>query len=284
MGSYRNSPHWTRCSDGEWAVCVPGSKVAPGTQITLSKADGSLQSVVITNYIEESSYGSLYEADTSDSDRMYRAAETTILRINKESSSGEFIGSEGEIYETTLNDCTCMDFLTRRLACKHMYRLARELGSSDYSLPDGNADITTVSTELQTAPKKHWVHMLSLIVSIFCLVFGTIFFIDYADISFVAPWFVGFFIFLCISIATKQKNLKTSKLSVFLAFPSSMFMFLSIFESGIVPTIIFFVIFTIFLAPTLVFAFVVSAPISNDSTEDLITVQDSTNNEDVHAE
>lgn len=31
-------------------------------------------------------------------------------------------------YDTTLSDCTCFDFLERHLPCKHIYRLASELG------------------------------------------------------------------------------------------------------------------------------------------------------------
>jgi hypothetical protein len=61
--------------------------------------------------------------------RLQRAktAELTPVSLDRESRSGIFIGNWGE-YETTLQGCTCMDFSRRKLPCKHMYRLAIELG------------------------------------------------------------------------------------------------------------------------------------------------------------
>lgn len=41
------------------------------------------------------------------------------------------------VYQTTLKECTCTDFLMRRLPCKHIYFLARELGYLD-DLPKPN--------------------------------------------------------------------------------------------------------------------------------------------------
>jgi hypothetical protein len=55
-----------------------------------------------------------------------RKAECTPLHIDKENCCGQFSGSHG-CYNTTLNECTCIDFIRRRLPCKHMYRLAIEL-------------------------------------------------------------------------------------------------------------------------------------------------------------
>lgn len=37
-------------------------------------------------------------------------------------------GSGAEPYDVTLSGCTCSDFYSRGLPCKHMYRLAQELG------------------------------------------------------------------------------------------------------------------------------------------------------------
>lgn len=54
----------------------------------------------------------------------------TPLRIFTESNSGIFAGSDGSFYKTTLGDCTCPDFAIqgRLQPCKHMIRLAMELG------------------------------------------------------------------------------------------------------------------------------------------------------------
>ena len=42
-----------------------------------------------------------------------------------------FKGSGKKPYDTTLEKCTCIDFFRRRLPCKHIYRLAFELGVFD---------------------------------------------------------------------------------------------------------------------------------------------------------
>ncbi len=56
-----------------------------------------------------------------------KKADCTPISISKEEESGVFSGSHGT-YSTTLESCTCVDFSRRRLPCKHMYRLAMELG------------------------------------------------------------------------------------------------------------------------------------------------------------
>ncbi|SHJ75294.1 SWIM zinc finger family protein [Tepidibacter formicigenes] len=50
--------------------------------------------------------------------------------VDFEQKTAEIIGSRGT-YNTTLNSCTCYDFETRQLPCKHIYRLAFELGFLD---------------------------------------------------------------------------------------------------------------------------------------------------------
>lgn len=56
------------------------------------------------------------------------------LNINKDSLTGVFCGSRGEVYDTSLESCTCSDFKTRKLPCKHIYRLAIECGLMDAAL------------------------------------------------------------------------------------------------------------------------------------------------------
>lgn len=51
-----------------------------------------------------------------------------ILKIDAAAQSGRFYGSDGSVYSTTLSGCTCVDFERRGLPCKHIYRLASELG------------------------------------------------------------------------------------------------------------------------------------------------------------
>lgn len=51
----------------------------------------------------------------------------TPLDLDADSGTGHFRGTDSD-YQTTLKSCTCMDFQRRAFPCKHMYRLAHELG------------------------------------------------------------------------------------------------------------------------------------------------------------
>lgn len=51
-----------------------------------------------------------------------------IAAVDPGAKTGSFIGGTGELYETTLDSCSCFDFTSRGLPCKHVYRLAEELG------------------------------------------------------------------------------------------------------------------------------------------------------------
>lgn len=70
------------------------------------------------------------DALTPDQERRHataRTGECTPLEIDAENGVGYFSGKSGR-YTTTLQECTCMDFARRHKPCKHMYRLAIELG------------------------------------------------------------------------------------------------------------------------------------------------------------
>lgn len=56
---------------------------------------------------------------------------TTPSSIDKENQTGTFPSSGGKSYTTTLESCTCGDFLRRHLPCKHIYRLAIECNLID---------------------------------------------------------------------------------------------------------------------------------------------------------
>ena len=56
-----------------------------------------------------------------------KSAKLTPLNIDAENLVGNFKGSSGR-YETHLDACQCVDFIRYKLPCKHMYRLAIELG------------------------------------------------------------------------------------------------------------------------------------------------------------
>lgn len=56
-----------------------------------------------------------------------KKAECTPVSVDKKHSTGVFSGTHG-VYHTSLDNCTCVDFSRRTKPCKHMYRLAIELG------------------------------------------------------------------------------------------------------------------------------------------------------------
>lgn len=49
-------------------------------------------------------------------------------KIVKTYSCYHVTGSSGDVYETTLDSCTCVDYLGRNVPCKHIYRIALENG------------------------------------------------------------------------------------------------------------------------------------------------------------
>lgn len=57
-----------------------------------------------------------------------KKADQTPLGIDEEFEIGVFAGSGKQPYEVSLTSCTCSDFVRRKLPCKHIYRLAMELG------------------------------------------------------------------------------------------------------------------------------------------------------------
>jgi hypothetical protein len=60
--------------------------------------------------------------------RQKRAYGCYLKQIDKTDASDVFIGRDADTYFTTLTDCTCRDFEKNYGPCKHMYRLAKELG------------------------------------------------------------------------------------------------------------------------------------------------------------
>lgn len=63
-----------------------------------------------------------------------KKADLTPVSVNAEDGTARFKSKRGE-YVVSLDSCTCADFAMRGLPCKHMYRLALELGlvSGEYA-------------------------------------------------------------------------------------------------------------------------------------------------------
>ncbi|WP_410495784.1 SWIM zinc finger family protein [Cellulosilyticum sp. ST5] len=72
----------------------------------------------------------IINTDADQKKRFEKACSTDVKPVSIESKEnyGIFKGSGKAPYMTTLEDCTCTDFKRRKRPCKHMYRLAVELG------------------------------------------------------------------------------------------------------------------------------------------------------------
>lgn len=98
-------------------------------------------------------------------ERRHKAAlsgELTPLELKKSEKCGIFAGSEGNVYETSLSECTCPDFAINggQIPCKHMIRLAMELGE----IPDDGivSDITQANIKYYSGILKNYVKSASL--------------------------------------------------------------------------------------------------------------------------
>ena len=73
------------------------------------------------------------------------------------------IGSNGNTYITTLNSCTCPDFVHRRIPCKHMYRVAIELGQLS-AMSDGFDRKTYIQFQIEKElHEKKMAHELTIV-------------------------------------------------------------------------------------------------------------------------
>jgi len=98
--------------------------VCPNCAIVLSEEKTSDNNCAIPPF-------SVWEGtdDKDQTKRFMRASErkNTPIEIYTDSNSATFSGSHG-VYHTSLDFCECRDFSIRKLPCKHIYRLAMELG------------------------------------------------------------------------------------------------------------------------------------------------------------
>lgn len=99
---------------------------------------------ILDNLWKENSFH--YQMHIEDSDQIKRqssARKTNIISIKKENLSGQI-----NDYQVTLAHCTCTDFKRRKKPCKHMYRLAHELGIFDLNKKREAMMSVKVNTEI----------------------------------------------------------------------------------------------------------------------------------------
>lgn len=82
--------------------------------------------------------------DTNQSKRLETAKKASCTPLNIDGEEGHFLGSSGN-HTTSLIKCSCIDFNRRKKPCKHMYRLAMELGYIDCEF---KSDIKSVKNKI----------------------------------------------------------------------------------------------------------------------------------------
>lgn len=98
-------------------------------------------------------WGSAWKKETHETDyarkriSSARTAKLTPVKIDHDDMYGYFQGSHGR-YETWLDNCSCGDFIRSHLPCKHIYRLAMELGALDIEYSSNNNAIPCVRSDL----------------------------------------------------------------------------------------------------------------------------------------
>lgn len=65
--------------------------------------------------------------------RIRRAKSVKIISYDDTTRTAIVAGSKGHTYTTTFDGCTCGDYISKHLPCKHMYRLAAVHGGVDFS-------------------------------------------------------------------------------------------------------------------------------------------------------
>lgn len=63
-----------------------------------------------------------------DNNQFLKIIDEDISVVSPVQISASVRGSKGQIYTTTLSNCSCPDFQMRKRPCKHMYKLAQHLG------------------------------------------------------------------------------------------------------------------------------------------------------------
>lgn len=88
--------------------------------------------------------------------------ELTPLDLSPDDKSGRFVGSEGNIYQTTLDSCTCPDFAIQGYTqpCKHMIRLAMEYG--EVSGNDRASDPEAIRARYYLGRARQYIHVATL--------------------------------------------------------------------------------------------------------------------------
>lgn len=120
----------------EWGLNKALENIEKKTETkSIESAENALEASPESKKIEFGNWDSKIHCTLEQRNRIIRAKSSHMTPgiINHTTNSAEFYGSLGT-YHTTLNSCTCPDFQTRKLPCKHIYKLAMELGEMDFNV------------------------------------------------------------------------------------------------------------------------------------------------------
>lgn len=87
--------------------------------------------------------------------RMANAASSALtpIDVNYKNKTATFSGHHG-IYQTALDSCSCRDFYTRKLPCKHIYRLAHEIQHIDLGQPVMHSVDAVINPDIEDRADK----------------------------------------------------------------------------------------------------------------------------------
>lgn len=104
-----------------------------------------------------------HPADADEEKRLTSAqqSKTSPISIDREHETGVFYGSGKDPYQTSLASCTCNDFVRRKKPCKHVFRLAMELGIIDAAYKTGRSTGERNEAQLSFADSIELVEHLS---------------------------------------------------------------------------------------------------------------------------
>ena len=88
-------------------------------------------------------------------------SETTPQSVDRAAQTAVFFGSGKNPYQTSLSSCTCSDFTHRKLPCKHIYRLAMELGIIDLPYETGRSKGERITDQISLADSVAVIETLS---------------------------------------------------------------------------------------------------------------------------
>lgn len=133
---------WGR-SVKDWGFVTSKNDFIQGETVEVDVWNGTLLKVVVVSFLGDTEHGRLYlakregEPDLSPQIKRYNSSKKVkVIDIWRDSEDGIFEGSGGKEYHASLDSCDCRDFVTRKIPCKHMYKLATELDA--FNWPEEN--------------------------------------------------------------------------------------------------------------------------------------------------